>query len=124
MHAGSNTVGKLHVNCRHIEHGRRKDCAALRPYALRPFAHDCKDERDIVRREGPHDILFRAKPSRTLSAREDTPYLAELTAANELDELENVGMIAQQMTHHENARPLLGETREVAALRNVEGQRL
>jgi hypothetical protein len=28
------------------------------------------------------------------------------------------------MTHHENARSLPGEAREVAALRNVEGQRL
>src|ERR1700688_3137739 len=124
MHAGSNTVGKLHVNCRHIEHGRRKDCTALRPYALRPLAHDCKNERDIVRRERPHDILFRAKPSRTLSTREDPAYKAELTVANELDKFESVGMIAQQMTHHENTRSLPGEPREVVALRNVEGQQL
>jgi hypothetical protein len=73
--------------------------------------------------ERPQNIFFGAKTPRTLTPGEDPADVPKLPFPNELNELQDMGVIPQKMADHEDPRFFARQSREVPALRNRERER-
>ena len=84
---------------------------------------ELEQDRDVVRAEAPESVLIGAKLAQVETLRVDVADLAELTAGDQVGELPDAGVVAEEVADHQDQAALLGDIGEPLGRGHVLGER-
>jgi hypothetical protein len=91
------------------------DCTRLLP-------KEVKDDRNVMGGKAPQDVLLRPKPSEIQTVRMDVLNPSQCSTIHQLLELDNRGMVSEEMADHEHPAASLREFGENAPVSHLQGQ--
>jgi hypothetical protein len=87
-------------------------------------AHQAQDHRDVVRCEAPQDVFFLAHLPEIQAVRIDILDAAQFTVLHHGLQLQEGGVVLQQMADHQGATGRPGQRAELDGIRRIKRQRL
>ena len=97
--------------------------AALRLDVGRRLADETQDHRDVVRREGPEDVLLATNLPEVEPVRVDVLDSSQLAAVEQVFQGQDRGMVPEEVADHQDALFALGQVDQLPALLRGQAER-
>src|SRR5438105_112432 len=100
MNVRPNAIVKEKVRHRHVRNIRLDITTATSRHLKRQAANYPKNDRDVVGRKAPKNVLFTSDFAKAQAIRIDVTHLAQGATPDQLQQLSDPGVILQDVTNH------------------------